>query len=352
METAERGLAAILGWEIEQELTEFVSREGFKSSRESGRGATSAYEQYSSNGSRENNDITSSPGPGRTHTGSAQDFQTTRSNGRAPSVVSGRQGPGGDNLPTIASEKEKSKSGGLFSAFKVGKLDRRKSTSQHVSRQQQNFPTNGTFDAPEDTDSYNSLRTPTTGVRERQDSSRTNGESDDFRPESTLRPNPPSRRSNRDSFMPSLSNLGLKRKTTLAVGGDRLARNASPNQPLSPSGVPMESPEMFPATGAGRVGTAGKIGSANPFGASMGGGDRLTPAFEQVSMFGDEPASVQGATSRDFDEQGYSMPPKDYNRPIGASGGDGSGSGANLMDMADSDDEYVQFSHHLQYIRC
>ena len=201
MEAAERGLEACLLWEVEQELTEFISKEGFR-----GSGAPSrAPAQAAMPNIAVNNDIVQTndrPGAGRPRAGTnASSSQSIHSTNNTPQ-----------------------KSGGLLSAFRSGgKLDRRKSTM---------VPASAPSARQQSEDGRETLgERPSTGSRERQQSYRSNASStDDFgRPQqdrengrgnstesNSLRPSATTKRSNRDSFMPSFSSLGLKRK-----GGDK-----------------------------------------------------------------------------------------------------------------------------------
>jgi hypothetical protein len=326
MEVAERGLAAILSWEVEQEMTEFISREGFKSSggaEESTQGATPSIAVQSPtvndfgafNGSR----------PQRRNT--QTDAQSFRSNGRAPSVISSRVGGAGQGDENDEKDGKSKKKGGLLSAFKKNKGDKRKSVAPPPT--QRSDSGDGNFGS--------SAR----DSRDRQSSTRSGASSDDFGQESgALRPSVGGdRKSNRDSFMPSFSSLGLKRRGTMTSPSATPSVNTA-NQP-APSMFPQSqspyegTPDLpTPSVRRGSQDTANGT-SANPFGASMNR-NTASPAVEQVNLFGDD-EEPRTSTQRQLDNQGYSVPPQDYNRPLGSST-----SGANLMDMPDSDDEYVR----------
>ena len=313
MENAERSLGHILNWEVEQELMDFVSRMGFKTDegREPGAqlGRTSSI---------------SSGAPGGSLAGA--DARSLRTNGRAPSVFT-------------SSDKEKSKSSGLFSAFKIGKNDKSKGNNEKIRPEQQQRSQsyrNGdtaenTADAPISGDSLN--------PRDQEQYGRIDTDSDQLS-EIPVRPASTSRKSNRDSFMRSFPSMSLKRKPTVAGRGDKGVQNASSRQQAFSARAPMASPDMLTPPAANPT-SGERIGSANPFGASMRARGTGTPTVEQVSAFGGE--DIPAAASENVDEQGYSLPPKDYNRPIGG--------GENLIDMPDSDEEWVQCYRNWSYMK-
>lgn len=201
MEAAERGLEACLLWEVGQELTEFISKEGFK-----GTGAPSRPSvQAAPPNIAVNNDFGTDP---------------TESASLRPGQGRPRADTNASSSQSIRSNSTPQKSGGLLSAFRNGgKLDRRKSTMATAPARQ--------TAVDDERETFGGR--PSTGSRDRQQSYRSNASStDDFgRPQpdresgrgpstelNSLRPGGSSsnKQSKRDSFMPSFSGLGLKRK--------------------------------------------------------------------------------------------------------------------------------------------
>lgn len=247
MESAERGLSHILGWEVEGELTDFVSQEGFKGRTTSdgstapagANGATSSPVPLASpeismadNGPAKPRARAEPPAPapipvptpGRQRSGT--DSTAFRSglapphtgNGYTPSIASERDHDDGSN--TI-NEKSGKKKGGFLSALRGNKLDRRKSTSQGASLKGSQGAGGGATSpppvppmmSPDDEEAFSRPGRPTGAGRTLSEEEF--GGSNDGRGggSSSLRPDGlKNRKSNRDSFMPSFSSLGLKRK--------------------------------------------------------------------------------------------------------------------------------------------
>lgn len=252
METAERGLEAALTWEVDQELAEFVSSQGFRtgaggqrggSGRVPGIGVTSPTSTNLAGefGARDANEAQ------RPRANTVTSSRSIRSNGRPASIVSSsrqQSSDGGAGTPQ--------KSGGLLSAFKVGnRLDRRKSTAVHSQTQPQPQPQSqsqaGAGARPslqsngDDEESLSAAASAGRGGigggrasdgsslrdRERQQSYRSNASSSDNvnlgggseDNLGALRPSGASKKtSNRTSFMPSFG-LGGRKNSSRGGGG-------------------------------------------------------------------------------------------------------------------------------------
>ena len=220
MESAERGLSHILGWEVESEIVDFVSKEGFKD------GSAPAVNGTSSASAGQAAPVpaplglpeigvadaqlnaTSARSPALPRQRSGTDAASMRSglsprptNGRAESVMTERDGEQGE-------EKSKGKKKGFLSALRGNKLDRQKSQSAGSSALKSS-QSSGTIPPPPpmmsaaDEEAFAHPGAP----------QRANSRNDEFGSNSSLRPGgPKNRKSNRDSFMPSFSSLGLKKK--------------------------------------------------------------------------------------------------------------------------------------------
>lgn len=306
MESAERGLEAILTqWEVEQEISEWLSREGFKGGRNGSRNTTSnpvrtpniAVESPSTNdfgmaAPRSNNIDAGGLSPSRPRAETMQSSRSQTSNGRPSSIASSSRG---------GREQEesggRSKSGGLFSALKVGKLDRRKSVAPRQGLQSNNNETqerlsDASLAAGRSSEGSFSAR-PGSNSRERQLSTRSIASSSDDGAQ-----NQTGRRSNRDSFMPSF--FGKKR-----------GMNAQEAIPESTSPSPLSSPQ--------NNSTYQQQQSLNPFSAqmaderpySMQSGDTARGA----SQLPDTPVTPAG----ERDLLGFDEDEDDDNRPLASS---------------------------------
>ena len=282
MEAAERGLEACLLWEVEQELTDFISKEGFR-----GTGAPArSTPQVAPPNIAVNNEFGDSaavrPGAGRP---------------RADTAASSSQSIRSNNNTSGTPQK----SGGLLSAFRSGgKLDRRKSTAVPASavpaRQQR------------DEDRETIAERPSTGSRDRQQSFRSTASStDDFgRPQqdresgrgnstesNSLRPSATTKRSNRDSFMPSFSSLGLKRK-----GGDK-------TQLRDTEDIDEGDTTITSTSDAGRGGQAGNTGFSDSAARQTNDTSRSLNPFSALGGNAERPLSqASDATNRPMN-QGY-----------------------------------------------
>lgn len=389
METAERGLGSVLSWEVEQELTEFVSKEGFKGGNPSG--AAAARQGRANNSTNGRGDTSPLPPmvnvdsptdefgsqsgnrgvpvttPVRPRAGTHTDAQSVRS-GRAESFSSSRQGEG-----------RSGGGGGFLSAFKSGgnKLDRRKSTAQPQQQQQQRQGGANGADSDDERDAFRSSGSASAGrpSRDRQQSMRSSGAGSDDEFDTSrsgsggggLRVGGGGGKSKRESFMPGF----LKRKTTNARR-DSFSERQQQQQPASnsysqrdTSTTPRASDQ--PRTAPPRTTSFDDYSNASPAPVSR---DRNNIGFDETEEIGmpamlpDAPktapmqspiqslnpfagamgAGAAGSNSATpiVDEQGYSVPPADYNKPAWATGS----GGGDLMDMPDSDEEYV-LSHDL-----
>lgn len=370
METAERGLESILTWEPEQDLTEFVSREGFKggSGRAPARGSSNSGSNFNTNGRQQStsplppivnvdsptgefgqNASTAPPAattPMRPRTNT--DAQSVRS-GRADSFTSSRQGGGG----------------GFLSAFKSGggnKLDRRKSTA--VQQQQQRQALNG-GDSDDERDAFRSSGSASIGrpSRDRQQSGRSSGmasDDEDSRGGGGLRVN--TGKSKRNSFMPgflkrnntsarrdSFSDRQSQRETTPRASDGPAQPRTAPAHTSSfdtPLASPLSEPrrsnnnnidEMEEITTPAMSPDPPKAShSLNPFSSAMGGsasGGAIGAGTASAAA-----AAIAAGEHNDrqpqVDEHGYTVPPADYNKPAWQSTTSG-----DLIDMPDSDEE-------------
>lgn len=363
METAERGLEHILAWEVEQELTEFVSREGFKggSGRAPPRTTSNGRQQSapplppvvnvdSPTGEFGQNSASVMPATTPVRQRTNTDSQSIRS-GRAPSVTSSRQGDG--------------RAGGFLSAFRSGganKLDRRKSTA--VQQQQQRQALNG-GDSDEERDAFRSSGSASLGrpSRDRQQSVRSSGlgSDDEDSRGGGLKVN--SGKSKRNSFMPgflkrnntsarrdSFSERQSQRETTPRVSeASTQPRTAPAHATNFGETTPLASPISETRRPTNNFDEMEEIGtptmspdppktskSLNPFSSAMGGA--AAGGAVGAGTAAAAGAAIAAAEGRDrlpqVDEQGYTVPPADYNKPAWQSS-----SGGDLMDMPDSDDE-------------
>lgn len=374
METAERGLESILTWEVEQDLTEFVSREGFKG----GSGRAPARGPSNSNLHTNGRQQTASPLPpivnvdsptgefGQGTGGAPQaattpmrqrtntDTQSIRS-GHAASITSSRQGDGRGG-------------GGFLSAFKSGgggnKLDRRKSTA--VQQQQQRQALNG-GDSDDERDAFRSSGSASLGrpSRDRQQSVRSGGlasDDEELNRGGGLKVN--TGKSKRNSFMPgflrrnntsarrdSFSERQSQRETTPRASEAPMQPRTAPAQtthfrdetplasPLSENRRPNNNfDEMEEITTPAMSPDPPKTSkSLNPFSSSMGGaasGGAIGATISAAAV-----AAIVAGENNDrqpqVDEHGYTVPPADYNKPAWQSGG----ASGDLMVMPESDDE-------------
>jgi hypothetical protein len=384
METAERGLESVLTWEVEQELTEFVSKEGFRGG--SGRPAPAPRNSSNTNGRQQassplppivsvnspTGEFGQASNPTSTATTPARQRTGTFNNNNADdqSIRSGRAG----SFNSSRHNEPKSGGGGFLSAFKSGsKADRRKSTA--VQQQQQRQALNG-GDSDEERDAFRSSGSASLGrpSRDRQQSGRSAGnasDDDDFDASSNrggggggLRAGNAGK-SKRDSFMPGF----LKRKTTSARRDSFSEQRQSQREttPRTNSGLsdttysaqprtasaqttsfsnygnqPMASPTNFDETEEimtppimpdhSRSQQQQQSQSLNPFAGAMGGAVAGSTGAAAVQAI----AAAESSNERRVDEQGYTVPPADYNKPAWQTN---AGNGGNLMDLPESDDE-------------
>lgn len=382
METAERGLESILTWEVEQELTEFVSREGFKGT--SGRAPARA----TSNGRQQGN--TPLPPIVNVDSPTGEFGQSQATNERMPATTPIRQRANTDSQSIrsgradsfTSSRQGDGRSGGFLSAFKSGggsKLDRRKSTA--VQQQQQRQALNGA-DSDDERDAFRSSGSASLGrpSRDRQQSVRSSGmgsDDEDSHRGGGLKVN--TNKSKRSSFMPgflkrnntsarrdSFSERQSQRETTPRASDNNNSYNnnysqqprTAPAHSTNFDTTPLASPMSENRRNVNNFDEMEEIGtpamspdppktskSLNPFSSALSGGEAGAPGGSSggavaagAGTAAAASAAIAAGERRDsqpqVDEQGYSVPPTDYNKPAWQSGG-----GNDLMDMPDSDDE-------------